>query len=143
MRVPSKGLAPLLSAAGVLVALGCVSVFARPLFSNDTDSAVSCEEAFDFLMAEAPAQATEAQCRSYGVMDRSYRISFQLPSAELDPWVVASFPDRQPLGPGPYSHVDVARDPQAATAKGAYAITLDARPHDGGTTLVSIEATDY
>ncbi|MEU7075210.1 hypothetical protein AB0B30_35630 [Streptomyces narbonensis] len=46
---------------------------------GDWEGPVSCEEAFEFAMAELPEHATGAECRTYGLMDGGYRGTFQMP----------------------------------------------------------------
>ncbi|MFD7031585.1 hypothetical protein ACFWAR_26535 [Streptomyces sp. NPDC059917] len=101
-------------------------------------------------MAELPERATDAKCESDGVLDRSYRGTWQMPRADLDAWVNRYFPDREPpAATGIPSSckadlcVAVHRDPMAATTKGAYTIGLAADFEPDGTAHIRYSSSTY
>ncbi|MDH6539872.1 hypothetical protein M2167_002400 [Streptomyces sp. SPB4] len=115
---------------------------------GDASTEVPCKEAAAFAMAELPERAARAKCESYGVMDRSYRGTWQMPRADVDAWITRYFPDREP---SPTTDtpceaelcVRVQRDPMAPTTKGAYSIGVDIHFTPDGTALVSYSSTDH
>ncbi|MFD5883286.1 hypothetical protein [Streptomyces yangpuensis] len=113
------------------------------------DYGVPCKDAFGYLRAPIPDGATNLRCRSHGVLDETYQVTFRMPQADLDTWVAKSFPDRMPPDENPFLRgpckydlcVDVMRDRMDRSNTGATDIALTARHAHDGTTLVSFNAS--
>ncbi|MFF3215395.1 hypothetical protein ACFYYB_32740 [Streptomyces sp. NPDC002886] len=136
--------------SGLVMFAACSAVNVASRLRGDMPTDVPCKEAVEFAMAELPERATHAKCESHGVMDRSYRGTWQMPQADVDTWVTRYFTDREPPpAPGIPSQcatdlcVTVHRDPMAESTKGAYDIGLDIRFTPDGTAHVSYSSTDY
>ncbi|WP_314249881.1 hypothetical protein [Streptomyces sp. DSM 40907] len=107
------------------------------------------KDAFAYLPAPVPDGATNLRCRSRGVLDETFQVTFRMPQADLDAWVAESFPDRKPPDKNPFLFglcepdlcMGVMRDRMDRSNEGATDIALTARHADDGTTLVSFDAS--
>lgn len=113
------------------------------------DYGVPCKDAFAYLPAPVPDGATNLRCRSHGVLDETYQVTFRMPQADLGAWVAESLPDRKPPDETPFFLdsckydlcVGVMRDRMDRSNTGAADIALTARHADDGTTLVYFDAS--
>ncbi|MFJ6783004.1 hypothetical protein [Streptomyces yangpuensis] len=112
------------------------------------DYGVPCKEAFAYVPARIPEGATDLRCRSHGIMDMTFQVTFRMPQEDLDAWVAESFPDRRPPDRNPFLRgsceadlcVGVMRERTDRSHQGALSIALTVRHAADGTTLVSFDA---
>ncbi|MFI8387183.1 hypothetical protein [Streptomyces sp. NPDC085540] len=138
------------AAAWVTLPIAYAVLSAGVLFvtAAQDDYGVPCKEAFDYMPARIPEGATDLRCRSHGLMDQTFQVTFRMPQADLDAWVAESFPDRRPPNENPFllgpCEVDfcagVMRDRLDPAIVGAADIALSADHSDDGTTVVHIDA---